>query len=195
MNGLLRKLKMCSAKFGELTGRNYQLYEYYGHQNPDRIIIIMGSGAGAVSETVNYLNEAGEAVGYLYVRLFRPVDAKEFVQSIPSSVKSICVLDRCKEPGAIGDPLYMDVVNMIAEEWQGEKLKITAGRYGLASKEFTPAMVKSIFDELKKDQPRKHFTIGIDDDVTHTSLNYDKSFLRHPENCRKRSNFLIKYSL
>lgn len=116
--------------------------EYCGHQNPDRIIIIMGSDAGA-----------------------------------------------------IGDLLYMDVVNMIAEEWQGEKLKFTAGHYGLASKEFTLAMVKSIYDELKKDQPRKHFTIGIDDDVTHTSLNYDKSFLRHPENCRKRSNFLIKYSL
>lgn len=169
-------ISVMMKKFGELTGRNYQLYEYYGHQNPDRIIIIMGSGAGAVSETVNYLNEAGEAVGYLYVRLFRPVDAKEFVESIPASVKSIAVLDRCKEPGSIGDPLYMDVVNMIAEEWKGEKLKIIGGRYGLASKEFTPAMVKSIFDELKKDQPKKHFTIGIDDDVTHTSLYYDKSF-------------------
>lgn len=169
-------ISVMMKKFGELTGRNYQLYEYYGHQNPDRIIIIMGSGAGAVSETVNYLNEAGEAVGYLYVRLFRPVDAKEFAESIPASVKSIAVLDRCKEPGSIGDPLYMDVVNMIAEEWKGEKLKIIGGRYGLASKEFTPAMVKSIFDELKKDQPKKHFTIGIDDDVTHTSLYYDKSF-------------------
>lgn len=169
-------ISVMMKKFGELTGRNYQLYEYYGHQNPDRIIIIMGSGAGAVSETVNYLNEAGEAVGYLYVRLFRPVDAKEFAESIPASVKSIAVLDRCKEPGSIGDPLYMDVVNMIAEEWKGERLKIIGGRYGLASKEFTPAMVKSIFDELKKDQPKKHFTIGIDDDVTHTSLYYDKSF-------------------
>lgn len=169
-------ISVMMKKFGELTGRNYQLYEYYGHQNPDRIIIIMGSGAGAVSETVNYLNEAGEAVGYLYVRLFRPVDAKEFAESIPASVKSIAVLDRCKEPGSIGDPLYMDVVNMIAEEWKGEKLKIIGGRYGLASKDFTPAMVKSIFDELKKDQPKKHFTIGIDDDVTHTSLYYDKSF-------------------
>ena len=163
-------------KFGELTGRNYKLFEYYGHKNPDRIIIIMGSGAGAVDETVNYLNEQGEAVGYLYVRLFRPMDAKEFVKNIPSTVKNICVLDRCKEPGAVGDPLYMDVVNMISEEWQGEKLKVIAGRYGLASKEFTPTMVKSIFDEMKKVTPKNHFTIGIDDDVTHMSLDYDKSF-------------------
>lgn len=163
-------------KFGELTGRNYKLYEYCGHKNPDRIIIIMGSGAGAVDETVNYLNEQGEKVGYLYVRLFRPVDAKEFVKSIPSSVKNICVLDRVKEPGSIGDPLYMDVVNIIAEEWQGEYPKVIAGRYGLASKEFTPTMVKSIFDEMKKDVPKKHFTIGIDDDVTHLSLDYDKTF-------------------
>lgn len=163
-------------QFGELTGRKYKLVEYCGHQNPDRIIIIMGSGAGAVDETVKYLNEHGETVGYLYVRLFRPVDAKEFVKNIPDSVKNICVLDRCKEPGAIGDPLYMDVVNIIAEEWQGNKPRVFAGRYGLASKEFTPAMVKSIFDELKNKSPKNHFTIGIDDDVTHTSLSYDKSF-------------------
>lgn len=163
-------------KFAELTGRNYKLYEYYGHPNPDRIIIIMGSGAGAVNETVNYLNEQGEAVGYLYVRLFRPVDVKELVENIPGSVKNICVLDRCKEPGAIGDPLYMDIVNCISEANQERKIKVIAGRYGLASKEFTPAMVKSIFDELKKTSPKKHFTIGIDDDVTHTSLNYDKTF-------------------
>jgi len=163
-------------KFGELTGRNYKLYEYYGHQNPDRIIIIMGSGAGAVDETVNYLNGQGEKVGYLYVRLFRPVDAKEFVKNIPTSVKNICVLDRVKEPGSIGDPLYMDVVNIIAEEWVGAYPKVIAGRYGLASKEFTPTMVKSIFDEMKKEAPKNHFTIGIDDDVTFTSLDYDKSF-------------------
>lgn len=163
-------------KFGELSGRNYKLLEYYGHPNPDRIIIIMGSGAGAVEETVNYLNEQGETVGYLYIRLFRPIDAKEFVKNISSSVKNICVLDRVKEPGAIGDPLYMDVINIISEEWQGGKLKVIAGRYGLASKEFTPTMVKAIFDEMKKEAPKKHFTIGIDDDVTHLSLSYDKSF-------------------
>lgn len=163
-------------KFGKLTGRNYKLYEYHGHANPDRIIIIMGSGAGAVNETVNYLTKQEETVGYLYVRLFRPVDAGEFVQSIPVSVKSICVLDRCKEPGSIGDPLYMDVVNMMAEKWKGGKINIVAARYGLASKEFTPGMVKSIYEELKKNEPRNHFTIGIDDDVTHKNLDYDKAF-------------------
>lgn len=163
-------------RFAELTGRNYDLYEYYGHANPDRLIVIMGSGAGAVHETVDYLNEKGEKVGYLYVRMFRPSCAEEFVKYIPSSVKSICVLDRCKEPGAIGDPLYMDVVSMISESWTGNKINITAGRYGLASKEFNPAMVVAIFEELKNEKPRKHFTIGIDDDITHLSLSYDKHF-------------------
>ncbi len=164
-------------KFGELTGRKYKLYEYYGHPSPDRIVVIMGSGSGAVNETINYLNEQGEKVGYLYIRLFRPVDTKELVKAIPTSVKSIAVLDRCKEPGAVGDPLYMDIVNVISEEWQGsEKPKVIAGRYGLASKEFTPAMVTAIFEELKKLTPKKHFTVGIEDDVTHHSLSYDKLF-------------------
>ncbi len=163
-------------KFGELTGRKYKLYEYYGHENPESIIIIMGSGAGAVQETINYLNNKGEKTGYLYVRMFRPFDVKDFVQAIPASVKNIAVLDRCKEPGAIGEPLYMDVINALAEEWNGNPLKVIGGRYGLASKEFNPAMVKAIFDELKKDKPKKHFTVGIDDDVTHLSLDYDKTF-------------------
>ena len=146
-------------KFAGLTGRSYKLYEYYGHENPDRFIIIMGSGAGAVNETVNYLNEQGEQVGYLYIRMFRPVDTELFVQSIPKSVKSICVMDRCKEPGSIGDPLYMDVVNMMAEEWEGQIPR-----------------VKTIFDELKVTKPKNHFTVGIEDDVTHMSLNYDADF-------------------
>lgn len=163
-------------KFAELTGRQYKLYEYYGHQSPDRIIIIMGSGSGAVNETVKYLNERGEKVGYLYIRMFRPVDVKALIESIPESVKHIAVLDRCKEPGAIGDPLYMDIVTAINEGWQGNRPSIIAGRYGLASKEFTPAMVKSIFSELKSNEPKHHFTIGIDDDVTFTSLYYDKTF-------------------
>ena len=163
-------------KFAELTGRQYKLYEYYGHQSPDRIIIIMGSGSGAVNETVKYLNERGEKVGYLYIRMFRPVDVKALVESIPESVKHIAVLDRCKEPGAIGDPLYMDIVTAINEAWVGNRPSIIAGRYGLASKEFTPAMVKSIFSELKSNEPKHHFTIGIDDDVTFTSLYYDKTF-------------------
>lgn len=169
-------IKANMNRFAELTGRKYDLYEYYGHSAPDRIIVIMGSGAGAVHETVDYLNEKGEKVGYLYVRMFRPSDAAGFVSKIPSSVKNICVLDRCKEPGSIGDPLYMDVVNMISEEWHGNKLSISAGRYGLASKEFNPTMVMAIFDDMKNSKPRKHFTVGIDDDVTHLSLPYDKHF-------------------
>jgi pyruvate-ferredoxin/flavodoxin oxidoreductase len=169
------------VKLGYMTGRHYKLYEYYGATEPDRLIIIMGSGAGTVRETVDYLNEHGEHVGYVYVRMFRPLDAKEFVNAIPKSVKKIVVLDRCKEPGAVGEPLYMDVVNSIMEN-SGLRTTnyllptITGGRFGLASKEFTPAMVKAIFDELKKAQPKNHFTIGIDDDVTNTSLHYDKHF-------------------
>ncbi len=163
-------------KFAELTGREYKLYEYYGHETPDRLIVIMGSGANTVHETVDYLNSNGEKTGYLYVRMFRPFEVKDFVAAIPVSVKKISVLDRCKEPGSIGDPLYMDVVNALSEEWQGEKIQVVGGRFGLASKEFTPAMVKSIFENLKKDHPKNHFTIGIEDDVTHLSLNYDKTF-------------------
>lgn len=164
-------------KFGELTGRNYKLYEYYGPQDAERIIVIMGSGSGAVEETMNYLNENGEKVGYVYVRMFRPFVAKDFVNAFPKSVKKIAVLDRCKEPGSIGEPLYMDVVNSFSEMGIGNaELKIIGGRYGLASKEFNASMVKAVYDELKNEVPKNHFTIGIDDDVTHTSLAYDKHF-------------------
>lgn len=166
----------CMKKFGELTGRHYKLYEYFGHENPERLIVIMGSGANTVYETVDHLRNKGEKVGYIYVRLFRPLDAKEFVSAIPKSVKKIAVLDRCKEPGSIGEPLYMEVVNAIAEEWKGLKPEVTGGRYGLASKEFTPSMVKAVFDEMKNVFPKNHFTIGINDDVTHTSLSYDPGF-------------------
>jgi pyruvate-ferredoxin/flavodoxin oxidoreductase len=168
-------------KFGYMTGRHYKLYEYYGAVEPERLIVLMGSGAGAVRETVDYLNAHGEKVGYIYVRLFRPFDVKEFATAIPKSVKKIAVLDRCKEPGSVGEPLYMDVVNAISE-YSGLRTtnqmlpSIIGGRYGLASKEFNPAMVKAVFDELKKTHPKNHFTIGIDDDVTHTSLSYDKNF-------------------
>lgn len=160
-------------KFGSLTGREYKLYEYYGCEAPDHIIVIMGSGANTVHETVDYLNNNGGKTGYLYVRLFRPFDTNDFVSAIPKSVKKISVLDRSKEPGGIGEPLYMDVVNALMEEWKGQMPVVVGGRYGLASKEFTPAMVKGIFDDLKNDKPKNHFTIGIEDDVTHLSLNYD----------------------
>lgn len=169
-------VKQMMKKFGELTGRNYKPFEYTGNPNADRIIVIMGSGSGAVEETVDYLNnEKGEKTGYLYVRLFRPFEVKDFINEIPQTVEKIAVLDRCKEPGSIGEPLYMDIVNAFAES-ERKMPVIVGGRYGLASKEFNPAMVLSVFDELKKQRPKNHFTIGIEDDITNTSLDYDKTF-------------------
>lgn len=163
--------------FFALTGRRYNLFEYYGHPHPDRVIIIMGSGAGTVKETVDYLNQNhGTHVGVLIVRLFRPLSVKDFINALPKSVVSIAVLDRCKEPNGIGEPLYMNVVNALNEAQENHHAHVIGGRYGLSSKEFTPAMVKAVFKEMKKEQPQNHFTIGIDDDVTHTSLNYDRSF-------------------
>ena len=163
-------------KFAELTGRKYSLYEYYGHPEPEKIIIIMGSGSNTVQETVDYLNAQGEKTGYLYVRLFRPFVVQEFIKCIPQSVKKIAVLDRYKEAGSIGEQLYCDVVNALSQNWPGAMPVVIGGRYGLASKEFNAAMVVGIFNEMRKDQPKRHFTIGIDDDVTHLSLDYDHSF-------------------
>ncbi len=163
-------------QFEQLTGRSYKLFEYVGHPEAERIIIIMGSGVGPVHEVTNYLNNAGEKVGYLNVHLFRPFSIKDFVDAIPASVKKIAVLDRCKEPGAIGEPLYMDVINALHNGWKNEMPKVIGGRYGLASKEFNAGMAKAIFDELKKQNPKNGFTIGIEDDVTHTSLDWDKEF-------------------
>jgi pyruvate-ferredoxin/flavodoxin oxidoreductase len=163
-------------KFEQLTGRSYKLFEYYGHPEAEKIIILMGSGSGAVHETVDYLNSRGEKTGYLHVHLFRPFSVKHFINALPSSVKNIAVLDRCKETGAIGEPLYMDVINALHSGWDHAMPKVIGGRYGLASKEFNPAMVMAIFDEMKKDKPKNGFTIGIEDDVTHTSIAYDKDF-------------------
>lgn len=163
-------------EFAVLTGRKYKLYEYYGHAHPDRVIVIMGSGAGAVKETIDYLNTHGTHVGMIAVRLFRPLDVEAFMAALPKSVVSIAVLDRCKEPNGIGEPLYMNVVNALNEAQENHHAHVIGGRYGLSSKEFTPAMVKAVFRELKKEHPKNHFTIGIDDDVTHTSLEYDKTF-------------------
>lgn len=163
-------------QFEKLTGRSYKLFEYYGHPEAENIIILMGSATGAVHETVDYLNSTGEKTGYLHVHLFRPFSVKHFINAIPLSVKKIAVLDRCKETGAIGEPLYMDVINALHAGWQGKMPAVIGGRYGLASKEFNTGMVKAIFDELKKDKPKNGFTIGIEDDVTHTSLKYDKTF-------------------
>ncbi|TWI83748.1 pyruvate-ferredoxin/flavodoxin oxidoreductase [Lacibacter cauensis] len=163
-------------EFAVLTGRKYKLYEYYGHAHPDRVVVLMGSAAGAVKETVDYLNAHGAHVGMIAVRLFRPLDVEAFMEALPKSVVSIAVLDRCKEPNGIGEPLYMNVVNALNEAQENHHAHVIGGRYGLSSKEFTPAMVKAVFRELKKEHPKNHFTIGIDDDVTHTSLEYDKTF-------------------
>ncbi|MER3472320.1 MAG: hypothetical protein C4330_13635 [Chitinophagaceae bacterium] len=163
-------------RFAILTGRQYKLFEYIGHPEAECMIIIMGIGSGAVEETVDYLANKGEKVGYLQVRLYRLFSVRHFINAFPKTMKSIALLDRYKETGAIGEPLFMDVVTAIQASWNDDMPKIIGGRYGLASKEFNPAMIKARFDEINKKHPKKSFTIGIDDDVTFTSLNYDKSF-------------------
>ena len=167
-------------KFAKLTGRQYKLFEYYGHKDADRVIVIMGSGAETAQDTVDKIIEQGDKVGILKVRLYRPFAIDYFLQALPKSVKAIAVLDRTKEPGSSGEPLYLDIVNAIHEGLQNnmirERPKVIGGRYGLSSKEFTPGMVKGIFNELLKEKPKNHFTIGIDDDVTYTSLEYDPNF-------------------
>ena len=166
-------------KLEKQVGRSYHLFDYYGDPAAERVIVLMGSGADAVEEAVDALNASGEKLGMIKVRLYRPFDAKAFLAAIPATVKAIAVLDRTKEPGAVGDPLYQDVVTVLSENrgtLHFDANKVIAGRYGLSSKEFTPAMVKAVFDELAKSKPLNHFTIGIDDDVTHTSLPYDPDF-------------------
>lgn len=175
-------VQQAMDQFGELTGRKYQLFEYHGAPDATRLVILMGSGCETAHETVDYLNAQGEKVGVLKVRLYRPFDMKRFVAAIPETIKAIAVLDRTKEPGAGGDPLYLDVVTALHEEWAGDSLpKIVGGRYGLSSKEFNPAMVKAVFDNLSQAKPKNHFTIGINDDVTHTSLEYDPNFSTEPD--------------
>jgi len=169
-------------RFAKQTGRKYHLFDYVGALDAERVIIIMGSGAGAAEEAICRLALAGEKIGVLKVRLFRPFDASAFLAALPKTVRTIAVLDRTKEPGSLGEPLYQDVVTAVAEAFAegtshfNQQPRIVGGRYGLSSKEFTPAMVKGIFDELKKPNPKNHFTIGIDDDITHTSLAYDPDF-------------------
>lgn len=158
-------------EFAERTGRQYQLYEYVGAPDADRVIVLMGSGAGAVEEAVAALNASGQKVGLLKVRLYRPLDIESFVAVIPATVQSISVLDRTKEPGAVGEPLYQDVLAALAET--GRSAKVNGGRYGLSSKEFTPAMAEAVYAELNAEEPKRHFTIGITDDVTHLSLPWD----------------------
>jgi len=171
-------------KFAKLTGRKYEVFQYSGHPEAERIVVLMGSGGETAVATVKYLAEQGEKVGALCVRLYRPFANELFVKALPKSVKSIAVLDRTKEPGAGGEPLYMDVVNALFETGR-TGIKVIGGRYGLSSKEFNPAMVKSVLDEAGKPEPKNHFTIGINDDVSHTSLDYDPSFsVEHAETVR-----------
>lgn len=174
-------------KFAKLTGRQYNLFDYVGSPEAERIIVLMGSGADTAEETMEYLLDKKENVGILKVRLYRPFSVEHFINAIPKSVKSIAVLDRTKEPGSIGEPLYQDVVTAFTESLDSDDAKfkslptIIGGRYGLSSKEFTPAMVKAVFDELNKNRPKNHFTIGINDDVTKTSLEFDPDFDIEPE--------------
>ena len=169
-------------RFAELTGRQYRLFEYLGAADAERVMILMGSGAEAAEETVDYLNRQGEAVGLLKVRLYRPFSAEHFLAALPAGCRKIAVLDRTKEPGSDGEPLYKDVLGAIAQHVCGANSKfdsmpkVVGGRYGLSSKEFTPGMIKAVFDELKQDQPKNQFTIGINDDVSHTSLPWDAGF-------------------
>ncbi len=173
-------------KFASLVGREYHLFDYVGAPDAERVIIIMGSGAETAAETAEFLASQGERVGVIKVRLYRPFSVKHFVAALPATVKSIAVLDRTKEPGAAGEPLYQDVVTALNEGLTNRDMPVViGGRYGLSSKEFTPAMAKGIFDELCKDEPKNHFTIGIVDDVSHTSLDYDPSFyIEMPETVR-----------
>jgi pyruvate-ferredoxin/flavodoxin oxidoreductase len=170
-------------KFAELTGRSYKLFDYYGAPDAERVIVLMGSGAETAGETAKFLAKSGEKVGVIKVRLYRPFSVEHFFKALPPTVKTIAVLDRTKEPGAAGEPLYLDVVDALFEA--NRQVKVIGGRYGLSSKEFTPAMVKGVFDEAQKAEPKNHFTVGIIDDVTHTSLDYDPSFnIESPETVR-----------
>ena len=173
-------VKEAMKKLEKVTGRHYDLYDYYGAKDAERILILMGSGAETTEEVVDYMSsKMGEKVGVLKVHLFRPFSVKDFIDAIPTTVKSIAVLDRTKEAGSLGEPLYLDTVAAFAET--DRKVKIIGGRYGLSSKEFTPAMIKAVFDELKKDTPKNHFTVGITDDLTNTSLTYDPNFRTEDE--------------
>jgi len=164
-------------QFAKLTGRQYKIFDYVGAADAERVIVLMGSGADAVRETVDYLMAKGEKVGVVIVRLYRPFATGAFIKALPKSVKKIAVLDRTKEPGATGEPLYLDVISALVElDGDGNHPKVVGGRYGLSSKEFTPAMIKGVFDELTKEKPKNHFSVGIKDDVTNNSIDYDPSF-------------------
>ena len=168
--------------FAQLTGRQYRLFDYIGHPEAEQLVIAMASASETLEETVRYWNRRGEKVGAIKVRLFRPFSAKHLLRAIPDTCKAIAVLDRTKEPGATGEPLYLDVLHSVSASSTTLKNvpKVVGGRYGLSSKEFTPAMVKAVLDNLKQERPKKGFTVGIADDVTHLSL----SVFQFPSNPR-----------
>jgi pyruvate-ferredoxin/flavodoxin oxidoreductase len=173
-------LQNVMDRFAAITGRQYKLFDYYGAPDADRVIILMGSGCDVVEETVDALRARGEKVGLLKVRLYRPFSIEHFLGALPITARSIAVLDRTKEPGSLGEPLYQEVLTALAESLVAGKIssmpKLVGGRYGLSSKEFTPAMVNAVYENLAQKTPHNHFTIGIQDDVTHTSLSFDPSF-------------------
>ncbi|HEY5572420.1 MAG TPA: pyruvate:ferredoxin (flavodoxin) oxidoreductase, partial [Anaerolineales bacterium] len=169
-------------KFAGLVGRQYHLFDYFGDPQAERVIVMMGCGGVTAAETAKYLAKRGEKVGVVNVRLYRPFSVSHFIEALPATTKTIAVLDRTKEPGASGEPLYVDVVTAISEALAegiapfSQMPRVTGGRYGLSSKEFTPAMVKGVFDEMTRARPKNHFTVGINDDVTNTSIAYDPDF-------------------
>jgi pyruvate-ferredoxin/flavodoxin oxidoreductase len=173
-------LQRTMDRFAALTGRRYRLFDYVGAPDAERVVVLMGSGVETARETVAYLNERGEKVGLVQVHLFRPFSVADFIDAVPATAKKIAVLDRTKEPGAAGEPLYLDVVAAFAEAVAAKRRpapRVFGGRYGLGSKEFTPAMVKAVFDNLALPAPANHFTVGIRDDLSHTSLEYDPDFV------------------
>jgi pyruvate-ferredoxin/flavodoxin oxidoreductase len=174
-------VEQAMERFTALTGRSYKLFEFTGDPNAERVLVMMGSGCETAEETVEALNKSGEKVGLLKIRLYRPFSVSHFIDALPRSAKAIAVLDRTKEPGSTGEPLYQDVVTALAESGALKGVRVVGGRYGLSSKEFTPAMVKAVFDELKKPEPKNHFSIGIDDDVTFTSIPFDETFSTEPD--------------
>ena len=167
-------------KVSKLTGRNYKLFNYFGAEDAENVIVLMGSGAEAVAETVEALNKEGRKLGMVNVHLYRPFSVKHFLSALPSSVKTLTVLDRTKESGALGDPLYLDVIAALSESGRNN-IRVLGGRYGLGSKEFTPTMVKAVFDNAAEEKGKNHFTVGINDDVTHSSLELGELYEAAPE--------------
>lgn len=165
----------------KITKRQYHVFDYFGNAQAERVVVMMGSGASTMEETVEKMNAEGEKVGLIKVRLYRPFDGEAFCRSIPKSCKKIAVLDRTKEAGALGEPLYLDVCAALKEGGLPH-IEVVGGRYGLGSKEFTPSMGYAVFQNLENDAPKNHFTIGIEDDLTHTSLDFSKKDFITSEN-------------